>query len=139
MSGLKMAGKLEPASTTIKAIVLAMPGVPVPELLKVAAELRAADIATAVYFGKTKTSITDQFAFANSCGIPVAVLLGEDELKGGKISVKDLKMGMEKRADIKDREAYRKASRAGQATGDRSELIKLVKGFLAQTAESASA
>jgi histidyl-tRNA synthetase len=133
LAGLKSAGKLEPVSTTVSAFVLTMPGVPQTELHKIATELRRADISTVVYFGSAKASIKEQLAFANSNGIRgVAVILGEDEWKTGKISVKDLRAGMDRR-DIHDRKEYQKASRQGQDTRDRSELTKMVKEVLART------
>jgi histidyl-tRNA synthetase len=127
LAGLKLAGKLETGATTVKALVVSFPGVPVAERLRVVTELRAAGIAATVYFGEG--SVSQQTKYANDTGIPVAVMLGEDELKAGTISVKNLTVGKQ-RSEIKDREEYRKASRAGQDTKSRAELVAMVQRFL---------
>jgi histidyl-tRNA synthetase len=118
------------ASTTTKVFVLSMKGIPTNELLRIAGDLRAEGIATEVFFGDRKAGFRDQLAVANAKQIPVAVILGEDELKAGNVSVKDLRAGMEARAGIQDREEYRKAGKTGQVTIPRSDLVKTVKQML---------
>ena len=67
--------------------------------------------------------------------IPVAVILGPDELANGTVAVKDLRMGKEKRKDIKSNEEFRKAGRVAQRTVPRAELIATVQEVLAQYPE----
>ncbi len=130
MVALTKLGKIEKVATTTKVLVLSMRGVPTNELLKVASELRQANIPTEIYFGKPGTSIKDQLSLANMKRIPVAVILGEDELKAKKISIKDLEIGMKQREGIIDREEYRKAGKVGQVTTDRQNLIQAVMEIL---------
>lgn len=131
IAGLKMANKISTRATTVNVLVIAMSGVPHPELLKVNRELRAAGIPTTIYFGQTKTSIKDQFAYANALGIPVAVVIGSDEIEKGTVSIKNLLAGLQQRENM-DREEFRKAARAGQVTCDRSELLSVVQRFIGE-------
>ena len=60
-----------------------------PESLKAAATLRDAGLRTVVYPEAEKMG--KQFKFADKLDIPVAVILGPDEVKAGQVAVKNLK------------------------------------------------
>jgi histidyl-tRNA synthetase len=47
--------------------------------------------------------------YANKLGIPFVALLGEDEIKEGKISLKDMRSGEQAMLDIKEAAARIKA------------------------------
>ena len=139
LAALVHLGVLKPVNTTVKVLIIQFPGMPVGELLAVAAELRNADIPTQLYFkpdveGLAKANMKAQLAYANAAGIPVAVIIGEDELKNGVVSIKDLNAGMTQRTDIQDREEYRKAGKSGQHTVPRGDLVKVVREILAAEA-----
>lgn len=131
MAALFQIGKCAKTQTLTKVLVVAMAGMPPVELLKLAAELRAAGIQTEVFFGAGKTSMKNQLSAANAKDIPIAVIMGEDELKAGTVSVKDLRAGKEARAAIQDRGEYTKAGKSGQVTIQRSELVQKVSEMLA--------
>lgn len=59
------------------------------ERMQVAQELWAAGIRTEFSY-KIKPKLPQQFKQAESAGIPLAVILGEDELKDGKVKIKVL-------------------------------------------------
>ena len=135
LAALVHLGVLKPVNTTVKVLIIQFPGMPVGELLAVAAELRGAGIPTQLYFkpdveGLAKANMKAQLAYANAAGIPVAVIIGEDELKNGVVSIKDLNAGMTQRTDIQDREEYRKAGKSGQHTVPRGDLVKVVREIL---------
>lgn len=130
VSALEKLGKLPPESVGTKALVITLGDVPMTEVLKAARELRDSGVPAEVYLGEGPASMRTQLSFANARRIPVAVIMGEDEVKSGKVSVKDLEAGFEKRADIKDHEAYRKAGKSAQVTVDRAEMVQTVKGLL---------
>jgi histidyl-tRNA synthetase len=135
VAALKHLGVLKPVNTTVKVLLIHFPGMPVGELLAAAAELRAAGIPTQLYFkpdveGLAKANMKEQLAYANAAGIPIAVIIGEDELKNGKASVKDLAAGKQQREGIQDRDQYRKAGKSGQMTVDRADLVRVVKETL---------
>ena len=130
MSALSHIGKIPSAATTTKVLVLSFRGTPTGELLKAAGELRTEGIATEIFFGDSKTGFKDQLSVANARQIRLAVILGEDELKAGSVSIKDLRAGMEARSGIQDREEFRKAGKKGQVTVPRSDFVKTVKAML---------
>jgi histidyl-tRNA synthetase len=132
MAALLQTGKLQVVATTTRVLVLSMSGTPIAELLKAAADLRAVNIATEVYYGKPDDGFRKQLSFANSRQIPIAVILGEDELSKGQVSVKNLVVGKEKRADIQDREQYVGAGKVGQVTVDRNQLVEAVQEMMGQ-------
>jgi histidyl-tRNA synthetase len=136
LAALRHLGVLKPVNTTVKVLIIQFPGMAVGELLAVAAELRSAGIPTQVYFkpdveGLSKANMKAQLAYANAAGIPVAVIIGEDELKNGVVSIKDLNAGMTQRTEIQDRDAYRAAGKSGQHTVPRADLVKVVREILA--------
>ncbi|HEO70221.1 MAG TPA: histidine--tRNA ligase, partial [Candidatus Hydrogenedentes bacterium] len=75
-------------------------------------------------------SMKFQLAHADRQGIPVAVILGEDELANGVVAVKDLLEGKREREHIDDHAAYRAAGKTGQMTVPRAELVVTVKQLL---------
>jgi histidyl-tRNA synthetase len=123
-------GKLKRASAITQALVIGMKGVPGAELLRLAAELRGAGIRTEVYMGAEGAGMKEQLAFANAKGLPLAVIVGEDEIKSGTVSIKNLALGKEARAGTADHAEYKKQGRAGQLTARRAELVATVKGQL---------
>ncbi len=130
MLGLEQLGKVVAEPTTTRALVIGMKGVPAAELLKLASELRAASVATEVYFGPS-TKMRDQLALANERQIPLAIIVGDDELKNGTVSVKNLRAGLQARAELKDHDQFKAAGKAGQVTVAREELIATVQEMLA--------
>ena len=129
MAALKKLKVLPAAKTTVQAIVVSLGDVPKPETLKIAAELRAAGIRTEAYFSK-KMRMKDQLSHADRYEIPVAVIVGEDELARGEVSIKDLLAGKAQKEDIDDRDEYRKAGKNTQVTVPRADMVEQVKVFL---------
>lgn len=130
MAALEFLGISPRVSAQPEVLVAFVGRVPEAELLKVARELRGAGLRTEVYFGK-KRGMKHQLAHADRCGIPVAVIVGEDELAKGVVSIKDLLAGKEQREDIGDHDEYRKAGRTAQVTVPRGEMIAAIQGILA--------
>lgn len=131
IAALTHLGKVATAATNTKVLVVGMRGIPADALLGIAAELRAQSIPTEVYYGKPK--MKDQLSFANAKGIPVAIVVGEDELNNGQVSIKDLNFGAASRAEIEDRDEYRKAGRVGQQTVPRDQMVSVINEILALT------
>lgn len=122
---------LKRETTPVQVLVVTMGKVAKSDTLKIAAELRAAGLRTEAFFAsKKKMQMGNQLSHADHYGIPVAVILGEDELAQGQISIKDLRAGKELREDITDRDAYREAGKAGQTTVPRADMAATVKTLL---------
>jgi histidyl-tRNA synthetase len=129
MAALTHLGAVAPVKTTVQALIVSLGKVPAHEVLHIANELRAAGINTEAYFGK-KNRMKDQLSHADHYEIPVAVIVGEDELARGEVSVKDLRAGKAQREDIGDRDAYRQAGTAAQVTVARKDLVATVRRML---------
>jgi histidyl-tRNA synthetase len=67
---------------------------------------------------------------ANAAGIPVAIIVGENEIKAGQVSIKDLQAGKEQRAGINKRDEYKKAAKSRQVTVERGEMVRVVREML---------
>jgi histidyl-tRNA synthetase len=68
--------------------------------------------------------------YADRRASPAAVMVGEDELRDGTVTVKDLALGRKLAEGLTDNQAWR-GERPGQVTVPRSELISAVKATLA--------
>lgn len=127
LDALIHAGKLKVRKSTTKALVIGMKGVNQAHLLGLATELRKAGINTEVYAGAQGASMKDQLSYADDKDIPVAVIVGEDEVKSASVSIKDLARGREIKATVTDRAEYMKLSKAGQVTLPRADMIAHVQ------------
>lgn len=133
LAALHHLGLLPEAKTPVQTLVVTMGKVPRAETLKVASELRAAGIRTEAFIAsKKKMQMGNQLSHADHYGIPVAVIIGEDEIAQGVVAVKDLKAGKEMRAEIEDRDAYRDAGKSGQETVPRADMVTAVQAILGQ-------
>ena len=133
LAALRHLGVLAETETPVQVLVVTMGNVPKSETLKLAAELRAGGLRTETFFAsRKKMQMGNQLSHADHYGIPVAVIIGEDELAQGVVSVKDLNAGKEAREDIEDREAYREAGKTGQVTVPRGEMVAVVKSMLGE-------
>jgi histidyl-tRNA synthetase len=132
LGALAHVGAAPPCEPATQVLVVTMGNVPRAETLKIAAELRAGGLRTEAFFAsKKKMKMSNQLSHADWHGIPVAVIIGEDELANDQVSVKDLFAGKAEREDIEDREAYLKAGKTGQVTVPRSEMLTTVRAMLA--------
>ncbi|MBA2078682.1 histidine--tRNA ligase [Rhodanobacter sp. PCA2] len=88
---LREAGLVHTAQSTVDVLVTQMDEAQLPAYLALAGELRGAGIATEVVLEGGK--LGKQFKYADRAGIRFAVVLGEDELAKGVVTVKDLRRG----------------------------------------------
>jgi histidyl-tRNA synthetase len=93
-----------------------------PEYQKVAHELRENGIQTDVYYGAQK-NLKKQLSYADKRNSPFAVIIGEDEIAKGVVTVKDLKLGKQQ-VDIQDREEWKAKV---QAEIPRDQLVAYLK------------
>lgn len=98
--------------------------------LQLVGELRRAGLNAEVFL-KPKARLGDQLRYASEWGIPFAVIMGEDELADGMVTVKDLEAGKEASADVKDRGEW-VAERPGQFEIARGELAQKLVQLCAQ-------
>ncbi len=108
---LRDAGLIDTARSTVDVLVTQMDAAQLPAYLALAGELRGAGISTEVVLEGGK--LGKQFKYADRAGIRFVVVLGEDELARGVVTVKDLR-------------------REDQFEIARNELIKTLRVELAQ-------
>jgi histidyl-tRNA synthetase len=110
---LRDAGLINTATSTVDVLVTQMDEAQLPAYLALANELRGAGIATEVVLEGGK--LGKQFKYADRAGIRFVIVLGEDEIAKGVVTVKDLR-------------------RADQFEVTRAELIKTLRVELEQAA-----
>ena len=93
----------------------------------VAAELRAAGLAAEVYLGGS--GMKAQMKYADRRIAPAAIILGDDEIAAGQVTVKDLDLGRQLAQGIRDNAAWR-ADRPGQVTIPRTDLVATVRAIV---------
>lgn len=128
MAALTKLKVVTPVKSTVQALIVGL-GIESTEALHLAAELRQAGINTEAYFSK-KMKMKDQLAHADRLEIPIAIIVGEDELAKGEVAIKDLITGKKLKEDIKERDAYRAAGKNTQVTVTRSEMVATVREML---------
>lgn len=99
-----------------------------PAYFQMADELRASGIRTEVFIGAG--NVTKQMKYADARNAPIAVLMGEDEVSAGEVTLKDLALGAQMAKAIESNEEWRE-SRPAQVTVARNELIAHIKAMLA--------
>ena len=110
---LREAGLVDSAGSTVQVLVTQMDAESLPHCLAIAAELRHGGLNTEVVMESSK--LAKQFKYADRAGIRFVVVLGEDELRKGTVTVKDLR-------------------RADQFEVPRAELARTLRVELAQAA-----
>ena len=70
------------------------------EYIKLQTILRNAGISTEIFPGENK--LKKQMEYANKIMSPAVILFGEDEIKSGKLTLRDLNSGNEKSIAIKE-------------------------------------
>lgn len=108
---LRDAGLVSTAQSTVDVLVTQMDPALLPQYIAVATELRNAGIATEVVMESGK--LGKQFKYADRAGIRFVVVVGEDEIAKGVVTVKDLR-------------------REDQFEVSRAELVKTLRVELAQ-------
>ncbi len=92
--------------------------------LQLATELRRAGIRAEAYMGAS--GMRPQMKYADRRSSPAVVMVGEDELAKGTVTIKNLEMGALKAKAIKSNEEYREA-RPGQFEVPRAEMVEAIR------------
>ncbi len=92
--------------------------------LQAATELRRAGIRAEAYMGQS--GMRPQMKYADRRGAPAVVMIGEDELSRGSVTVKDLKVGAREAASIQSNEEYRDV-RPGQFEVGRADMVTRIR------------
>lgn len=126
-AALQAAGREPAAAARGPVVVIAFDQARVADYLAIAAELRAAAIPAEVYLGGS--GMRAQMKYADRKLSPAAVIVGEDELAAGTVTVKDLDLGRALSAQVSDNAAWRE-QRPGQQNVPRTQLVAVVRKIL---------
>ncbi|WP_309092716.1 His/Gly/Thr/Pro-type tRNA ligase C-terminal domain-containing protein, partial [Phenylobacterium sp.] len=108
-------------------VVIAFDQARMGDYFALAGEIRAAGIPAEVYLGQS--GMKAQMKYADRRLSPAAVIVGEDELAAGTVTVKDLDLGRELASKVSDNAAWRE-QRPGQQTIPRAELVPALRRIL---------
>ncbi|MEO8811554.1 MAG: histidine--tRNA ligase [Caulobacteraceae bacterium] len=111
-------------------VVIAFDPARMADYLGLAAELRAAGIAAEVYLGAS--GMRAQMKYADRRLSPAAVIMGEDEIASGEVTIKDLDLGRRLASQIEGNQAWRD-ERPGQITAPRTALVATVRRIVDAT------
>jgi histidyl-tRNA synthetase len=126
-SALRAAGREAAQAARGPAVVIVFTPDRMADYFAVAGELRNAGIAAEVYLGQS--GMKAQMKYADRRLSPAAVMIGDDEIAAGTVTVKDLDLGRNLSAKITDNQVWRN-ERPGQATIPRGELVAFVRRIL---------
>jgi len=100
------------------------------EYFRLAETIRAAGFRAEVYVGTG--NLTKQMKYADRRGFQLAIIMGEDEMSRGEVTVKDLFLGAEMAKAIQSNEEW-KSARPAQQTLNRGNLISYLTETLGET------
>ena len=132
-AALRAAGRDEGGDGRGPVVILAFGEQAMPAYFAAAGELRAAGIPAEVYLGAS--GLKAQMKYADRRFSPAAVIMGDDELAAGTVTIKDLDLGRELARGVQDNQAWREG-RPGQVTVPRSDLVSTVRGIVAREGSS---
>lgn len=126
-SALKAAGRDLAGAQRGPVVVIAFDQSRMADYFAVAQEVRAAGIAAEVYLGTS--GMRPQMKYADRRLAPAAIIVGDDELAAGTVTVKDLDLGRALASGVTDNAAWRE-QRPGQQTVPRAELVTVLRRIL---------
>jgi len=126
-SALRAAGREAAQAARGPVVVIVFTPDRMADYFAVAGELRSAGIAAEVYLGQS--GMKAQMKYADRRLSPAAIMIGDDEIAAGTVTVKDLDLGRNLAAKITDNQVWRN-ERPGQATIPRGELVAFVRRIL---------
>jgi histidyl-tRNA synthetase len=126
-SALRAAGREAAEAARGPVVVIVFTPDRMADYFAVAGELRNAGIAAEVYLGQS--GMKAQMKYADRRLSPAAIMIGDDEIAAGTVTVKDLDLGRALSAKITDNQVWR-GERPGQATIPRGELVAFVRRIL---------
>ncbi len=98
--------KRVPAKATGPVLVIVFDDIMMAEYQRIAFDLRQAGVEVEVYYGNQR-GLKKQLAYSDKKNCPVAILLGEDEVKKGVVTVRNLKLGKEMSSQMTDKAEWK--------------------------------
>ena len=126
-AALRAAGRDAGGHARGPVVVIAFDQAMMAAYFELAGELRNAGIAAEVYLGTS--GMRAQMKYADRRLSPAAIILGQDEVDAGTVTIKDLDLGRELASGVTDNEAWR-AERPGQLAVPRADMVAAVRRIL---------
>ncbi|MGA0605610.1 histidine--tRNA ligase [Phenylobacterium sp. VNQ135] len=126
-AALRAAGRDAAQAFRGPVVVIAFDQARMADYFALAGEIRAAGIPAEVYLGQS--GMKAQMKYADRRLSPAAVIVGEDELAAGTVTVKDLDLGRELASKVADNAEWRE-QRPGQQTIPRADLVPALRRIL---------
>jgi histidyl-tRNA synthetase len=126
-SALRAAGREAAEAARGPVVVIVFTPDRMADYFAVAGELRNAGIAAEVYLGQS--GMKAQMKYADRRLSPAAIMIGDDEIAAGTVTVRDMDLGRNLAAKITDNQVWRN-DRPGQATIPRGDLVAFVRRIL---------
>ena len=105
-------------------VIIAFDPARMADYFALAGELRAGGVAAEVYLGAS--GMRAQMKYADRRMSPAAIIMGEDEIAAGTVTIKDLDLGRRLAQGIQGNDAWR-AERPGQLTAPRAQMLAAVR------------
>lgn len=128
LAALVHLGRAPLKKSTAQVLVAVVEAAMMDEYLAMTFELRRAGIPTELYLGSGR--VGKQFKYADVQGIPIVVVYGGDEKARGMVTLKDMREGMQRAAQISDRAEWVR-QRPGQVEVPRGDMVSAVRTFVA--------
>ncbi len=126
-AALKASGRELAAASRGPVVVIAFDQARMSDYFAIAQEIRAAGIPAEVYLGTS--GMRPQMKYADRRMSPAAVIVGEDEIAAGTVTIKDLDLGRALASIVTDNEQWR-TERPGQQTAPRSQMVAVLRAIL---------
>ncbi|RAK63411.1 histidine--tRNA ligase [Phenylobacterium kunshanense] len=126
-AALRAAGRGRATTARGPVVVIAFSQERMADYFAIAREIREAGIPAEVYLGSS--GMKAQMKYADRRLSPAAVIVGDDELAAGTVTVKDLDLGRELASKVTDNAQWR-GERPGQQTIPRGELASALRRIL---------
>lgn len=130
LAALTSLGRVSTHKATARVLITNMDAALINDYLQMTWELRRAGIPTELYVGTAKGP-GKQLKYADQYEVPLAILYGSNEKEQGIVTIKDMAVGREKAKAVGDRKEWL-ATRSGQTTASRAELVATVRRLLAE-------
>jgi histidyl-tRNA synthetase len=121
-------GRTGHQKSTAKVLITYMDATLEADYLAMTWELRRAGIPTELYLGTAKGP-GKQLKYADSWGVPIALLYGSNEKEKGIVTLKDMEMGRKRAEALANRQDWLE-ERPGQREVPRGELVATIRGIL---------
>ena len=133
LSALDAAGRLDTGAAQGPVLVVVFDRAQMAEYVRIAEELRAANIPAEIFLGTG--GMKPQLKYADRKGSPVAIIAGGDEFAAGTVSIKNLVLGAQVAATATTNEDFKAEAKAkAQVTVARSQMAATVRAMLADIA-----